>query len=190
VKIALLDCEDSYTYNIYDYLAQLGVEIEMIHYSNIKIESLIIYLAIILPPGPKSPADLPILFDIIDMYKSRIPILAICLGHQAIGSYFGHKIVQSNYPTHGISIRIDIESSDTIFNQIDSANFMAMRYNSLTVKENNSSELDIICRDEFGDIMGFKHRAFPIYSFQFHPESIGTPQGIILFQNWLKLIKK
>jgi anthranilate synthase/aminodeoxychorismate synthase-like glutamine amidotransferase len=190
VKILLLDCEDSYTYNIYDYLAQLGLIIDFIHYSKIELESIKNYQAIILPPGPKAPNDLPILFDIIDRYKSSIPILGICLGHQAIGSYFGHAIVKSNNPVHGYTVKLyDVKYGD-IFDSIDIEHFLVMRYNSLTVVENDFSELEIICKDEFGDIMGFKHREYPIYSFQFHPESIGTPQGILLFQNWLKIIQK
>lgn len=186
MKIVLLDCEDSFTYNIYDYLVQLGTEVDLIHYSKIDMNELVRYDAIVLPPGPKAPEDIPILFQIIDQYKSSIPILGICLGHQALGAYFGHKICLSKQPIHGISVKINT-SKDPIFNSINKE-FMAMRYNSLMVEENEKSLLEVICRDEFGEIMGLKHPQFPIYSFQFHLESIGTPQGKILFQNWLEII--
>lgn len=188
MKIILLDCEDSYTYNIYDYLLQCGTEIDFIHFSQIELEKLHEYNAIILPPGPKAPRDIPILFDIIDSYKSSIPILGICLGHQAIGMYFGHQIEKSKFPIHGISVKI-VQENYSIFDGIEKENFKAMRYNSLTVLENLNSDLEVICRDEFNDIMGFKHKTFPIYSFQFHPESIGTPQGLFLFKNWIKSIQ-
>lgn len=189
MNIVLLDCEDSYTYNIYDYLSQCGASVDLIHYEKISIDSLINYQAIILPPGPKAPHDIPILFEIIDKYKSSIPILGICLGHQAIGQYFGHTIEKSNFPIHGISVKINLENY-SIFDDLEKEKFMVMRYNSLTVLENRSSDLEVICTDEFEDIMGFKHKEFTIYSFQFHPESIGTPQGLQLIKNWLKIILK
>jgi anthranilate synthase component 2 len=81
-------------------------------------------------------------------------------------------------------------TENPIFNNIDTGNFIAMRYNSLALAENENSELEVIGRDESGEIMAFQHRILPIYSFQFHPESIGTPDGLKLFQNWIKLITK
>jgi len=183
VRILLLDCEDSYTLNIYDYLRQCSLEVEIIDHNKISIEDIKDYSGLVLSPGPKSPRELPILAQILEIYADQIPILGICLGHQAIGMYYGHTLVKSESPMHGISVKIFV-MKNLIFKNIDPENFRAMRYNSLAIAEREPSELQVIARDEAGEIMAFQHRSLPIYSFQFHPESIGTPQGLTLFQNW------
>ena len=183
----MLDCDDSYTNNISDYLQQCGLELDLIHYSQFDISSQFQYVAIVLPPGPKAPKDIPILYNIIDKYKTKTNILGICLGHQAIGEYFGHKLSISYQPLHGVSTEI-FHNQDAIFNSMNMPSFLAMRYNSLTIEDCSSSDLEVICRDKNQEIMGLKHRFLPIYSFQFHPESVGTPQGMNLFQNWTKFI--
>lgn len=188
MKIGLIDCDDSYTLNIADYLRQCHANVEVINHADTSVESLIEkdFNAIVLSPGPKSPAGVPLLFDLIRYFETRIPILGICLGHQAIGLHYGMKIVHSEFPIHGSPVEIEF-AEDPIFKNIEKP-FFGMRYNSLTMRSEDISPLEVTCRDIHGEIMGFKHKSFPIYSFQFHPESIGTPQGLTLFQNWINLI--
>ena len=189
MRVLLIDCEDSYTLNIYDYLMQCDVDVDIVLHQNVIICEIRIYDALVLSPGPKSPSEIPLLTEVIMQYNRQLPILGICLGHQAIGMYFGHELIKSKLPMHGISVKITL-AENPIFHNIDTGNFIAMRYNSLAIAENEGSELEVIGRDEFGEIMAFQHRTLPIYSFQFHPESIGTPDGLNLFQNWIKLITK
>lgn len=189
MRVLLIDCEDSYTLNIYDYLKQCDVVVDIVLHQNLVLDEIRNYAALVLSPGPKSPNEIPILTEVIMQYRRQLPILGICLGHQAIGMYFGHELIKSKLPMHGISVKIYM-TENPIFNNIDTGNFIAMRYNSLALAENENSELEVIGRDESGEIMAFQHRILPIYSFQFHPESIGTPDGLNLFQNWIKLITK
>jgi anthranilate synthase component 2 len=181
----LLDCDDSYTLNIYDYLKQCGLDVEVINYKNITLDNIEDFDSIVLSPGPNSPNEVPILFEIIKNFAGRKPILGICLGHQAIGMYYGHSLIPSREPMHGISVKIST-TENPIFNNIDTENLMVMRYNSLAVGNKENSELEVIARDEAGEIMAFKHRTHIIYSLQFHPESVGTPQGLKLIENWKK----
>lgn len=189
LKICLVDFDDSYTLNLADYLRQSGSEVQVLDHQETNVSSLKAcnYNAIVLSPGPGNPSDIPLIHQIVEYHQSEIPILGICLGHQGIGLHYGHLVKRSKHPIHGIPVKI-IWDQDLIFENIK-APFYAMRYNSLTVNESNSSPLKIICRDEYNDIMGFRHLTFPIYSFQFHPESIGTPQGMLLLQNWLQYVR-
>lgn len=186
-SIALIDCEDSFTNNIYDYLRQVDASVDIILHSQCVVETLNNYDGIVLSPGPNSPEDIPLLFSIIDTFQGTKPILGICLGHQAIGMYYGHKLKKSTQPMHGIPTKIIVEK-DEVFDQINIDHFEVMRYNSLCIEDYENSPLKVIARDVDGEIMGFKHKDFPIYSFQFHPESVGTPQGMILLRNWGKTI--
>ena len=179
----LLDCDDSYTLNIYDYLMQSGLEVEVINHRDITLNKIEEYHSIVLSPGPNSPLEVPILIEIIKKFALRKPILGICLGHQAIGMYYGHSLIQSREPMHGISIKIST-TKNPIFHNIDTEDLMVMRYNSLAIADKENSELEVIARDEAGEIMAFKHKKHNIYSFQFHPESVGTPQGLKLIENW------
>lgn len=191
MRVLLVDCDDSFTLNISDYLKISGVDVSVINHANIKIEDLdsYNYSAIVLSPGPNRPEDIPVLNKIISKYYNNKPILGICLGHQALGMYFGYELGASKAPMHGISVLLKC-SIDPIFEGIDSANFYAMRYNSLAISiPPPSTEFTAICFIENGEIMGCKHGKYPIYSFQFHPESIGTPQGLQLLKNWVKIIE-
>lgn len=188
MRLALIDCDDSFTLNIYDYLCQCHFRVDIVHHNNVEINALSSFHAIVLSPGPNSPLDLPILFDILNRYASIIPILGICLGHQAIGMYYGHELIASPNPMHGIPVKLYLEE-DEIYHEIDKQSFLAMRYNSLAVNDSSDSELQVIARDDKGEIMAYRHKKHLIYSFQFHPESVGTVEGIKLFSNWKRIIE-
>ncbi len=164
---------------------QCGFEVDVINHREVSLEKMEEFDSIILSPGPNSPNQVPILFDILTTYADYKPILGICLGHQAIGMHYGHALVRSKQPMHGISVKIS-KAISPIFHSIDMENLMVMRYNSLAVEDKENSELEVIARDEIGEIMAFKHKMHNIYSFQFHPESVGTPQGLKLIENWKK----
>lgn len=191
MRILIVDCDDSFTMNIYDSIATYDVDVEVINHKEIRLTSIssIPYDGIVLSPGPNEPNHIPILNDLINHYKHSIPILGICLGHQALGIHFGYELKPSKEPMHGISVPI-ICSPDTIFEGIDCSDFQVMRYNSLALVQGDSSDFYPICSLKNGEIMGCKHAQFPIYSFQFHLESIGTPQGSILIRNWVEFVKK
>lgn len=179
----LIDCDDSYTLNIYDYLMQCGLEVDVINHKEVSLDKIEEYDTLVLSPGPNTPNEVPVLFEIIKKFSGCKPILGICLGHQAIGMYYGHSLTSSHIPMHGISVKISTTKSP-VFHNIDTGNLMVMRYNSLAIVDKENSELEVIARDEAGEIMAFKHKKHNIFSFQFHPESVGTPQGLKLIENW------
>lgn len=191
MKVGLIDFRDSFTLNIADYLRQLGAEVDVIAHDTVdtdRLDVFSIYDGIVLSPGPKSPRDIPHILDMIRYLEThQIPTLGICLGHQAIGAYYGHEIRPSAYPVHGMAVEIMIDT-DSIFKNIQQP-FYAMRYNSLTVKESLHSRLKILARDIHGDVMAIRHEELPIYGLQFHPESIGTPTGKTILANWLEMIR-
>lgn len=164
---------------------QCGLEVDVINHRNISLDKIEKYDTIVLSPGPNSPKEVPIQFDIIKNFAGRKPILGICLGHQAIGMHYGHALTQSKEPMHGISVKIST-TVNPIFHNIDVENLVVMRYNSLAIADKENSELEVIARDEAGEIMAFKHKTYNLFSFQFHPESVGTPQGLQLIKNWKK----
>lgn len=185
----LLDNYDSFTYNIYNLARSLGADVEV--YKNDEISCMEIekkgYKGIILSPGPSRPENAGNLLDIIRCFYNKIPILGICLGHQAIGLVFGGDVVRADRIMHG---KVDsiIHMDDEIFSGLEK-HFDAVRYHSLVVKSGTLSE-DIIqiassCSDN--EIMAIRHREYPLYGLQFHPESFMTPDGHKILTNFFKL---
>ena len=185
--ILIIDNYDSFTYNIYQYVGQFNPDVKVIKNDEITISEIkeMSVEKIIISPGPGHPKDSRVSLDCIDMLGEEIPILGICLGHQAIGIQFGGKIINSNQIVHGKTSMIK-HSGSAIFRGINSP-FEATRYHSLIIdKEGFPDSLEIIAEcDEM--IMGLKHKDRPIYGVQFHPESIKTEDGLKIIQNFLKL---
>ena len=186
--IILIDNYDSFTYNIYHYLSDIGAEVKV--YRNNKITSDELFLmkptAIVLSPGPKTPNQAGICLDIIKKNKNT-PILGICLGHQTIGQGYGSKIIQCKEIMHG---KIDnmMHNNHKLFTGVNN-NFKATRYHSLIIeKKSLSPKLKIIAETENGIIMGVSHIKKKIYGLQFHPESIGTNQGKKILNNFINLV--
>jgi anthranilate synthase component II len=183
----LIDNYDSFTYNLYHYLGQLGAEIEV--YRNDRI-SVVDALGrkpqgIILSPGPCDPDRAGICLDLIAAARDSVPILGVCLGHQAIGQAFGGKVVRANKPMHGKLSRIQHRGA-SIFRGIPS-NFQATRYHSLVVdRATLPDELEVTAETEDGYIMGLAHRRHRIVGVQFHPESIASEHGHRLLANFLR----
>jgi anthranilate synthase/aminodeoxychorismate synthase-like glutamine amidotransferase len=185
--ITLIDNYDSFTYNLKDYVCQLGVECKVIKNDEIDDDLLEKSDAIILSPGPQRPENAGDLMLVINKYYKIKPILGICLGHQAIGMHFGAELVKALQPKHGkVSLIRHIESD--IFENIGNP-MQVMRYHSLILK-NLPDCIKVISFTDENELMAFKHRSLPLWGVQFHPESILTPSGLNLLKNWLSLIKQ
>lgn len=188
MNILLIDNYDSFTYNLYDYLCRLGANCTVHYNDTISLDILKkgVWHGIVLSPGPKRPKDAGILMQCIAYYHDKLPILGVCLGHQALGEFFGAELVHAPLAMHG---KIDhiIHSQKTIFSHIPSP-MPVMRYHSLILK-NLPKQLISTAETQDQLNMAFEHKNYPLYGVQFHPESIGTPDGLKLMTNWLNIVK-
>lgn len=189
--LLMIDNYDSFVYNLVRYFEELGEEI--IIYRNDKItikdiESMNID-GIVISPGPKSPNEAGLSLDIIDKFKEKLPILGICLGHQCIGHYFNAVVKKGNEPVHGKMFNIT-HNNEGIFKEVKNP-LRVTRYHSLIVdKENFPDSLEIISETDDNIIMGIKHKEYPIYGVQFHPEAEMTEEGHKILNNFIKITKE
>lgn len=185
--ILLIDNFDSFTFNLYQYLGELGEEAAVYRNNQISLEEIkaLNPKAIILSPGPGKPEDAGICIEIINNFYNKIPILGICLGHQAIGAAFGSEINRAKQIKHGKTSFINHNGSG-IFNYLSSP-LEVMRYHSLKIdKDTMPPELECIAHSmDDNEVMAIKHEDYPVYGLQFHPESIGTPLGKQMLKNFL-----
>jgi anthranilate synthase component 2 len=184
--ILLIDNYDSFTYNLFQYLSELGADVQVARNDKITIGEVRARKpeAIVISPGPKTPSEAGISEPLIREFYKTVPILGVCLGHQAIGEVFGGAVVKAPVPMHGKISQI-IHSGRSIFASLPIP-FPATRYHSLVVsKENFPDELEIIAWTEDSLIMGLKHRDYPTVGVQFHPESIMTENGRTLLHNFI-----
>ncbi|GEB35366.1 MULTISPECIES: aminodeoxychorismate/anthranilate synthase component II [Brevibacillus] len=184
--ILMIDNYDSFTYNLVQYVGELGEELQVYRNDKITLEE-IERLApdyLMISPGPCTPNEAGISMEAIRHFAGKIPILGVCLGHQSIGQVFGAKVIRAERLMHGKTSEV-IHDGKTIFQGIPSP-FTAARYHSLIVEEASiPSELEITARTAEGEIMALRHREYPIEGVQFHPESIITEHGKQLLQNFL-----
>ena len=189
--ILMIDNYDSFTYNLVQYLQQMGREVAVYRNDEItvaEIENMEVE-AIFLSPGPCSPREAGVTVDIIRHFHQTIPIMGVCLGHQAIGYAFGGDVVRADKVMHGKSSPISNDGR-TIFQGLPDP-FTAGRYHSLIVKRDTLPAcLEVTAETEEGEIMGLRHREYPLEGIQFHPESILTPQGKRIIRNFLNLVDK
>ena len=186
--IILIDNYDSFTFNLYHYLGEIGAKVKV--YRNDKISADDVFKhnpkAIVLSPGPKTPNEAGICLDILKKNKNTA-ILGICLGHQAIGQNYGSSIVQCKEIMHG-KIDTIYHNGNSLFNNIEKK-FEATRYHSLIVeKKTLSKDMEIIAQTKNKIIMGISHKRKKIFGIQFHPESIGTSNGKKILKNFLNII--
>lgn len=186
--ISVIDNYDSFTYNLVQYLGELGHDIEVYRNDEIVIKELESHKPdyIIISPGPGRPGDAGISNEVIKTLGKSIPILGVCLGNQCIGEIFGGKVINSPRLMHGKTSPI-YHYNHPIFTGVPSP-FEATRYHSLIVEEDSlPNELEIIAFTKEGEIMGLQHKVYPIYGLQFHPESILTSFGKEILSNFLDL---
>lgn len=186
--LVLIDNYDSFAFNLVHYLGELGAAVEV--HRNDKVTSAAIIAAnpdaIVLSPGPCTPKEAGICLDLIVQACHTIPILGVCLGHQAIGDAFGGKVVRAPVPVHGKLSEIR-HQGEGIFRGIN-APFRATRYHSLVVERGSLPvELAVTADTDDGLIMGLAHRRLPVHGVQFHPESIASEHGHLLLKNFLDI---
>ena len=187
--LLVIDNYDSFTYNLVQYLGELGAELQVIRNDETTVDNIekeLVPDRILISPGPGTPDDAGISLDAIARFAGRLPILGVCLGHQAIGQFFGGKVVRSPEPVHGKPVQIEHDGK-TVFTGLPSP-FFAGRYHSLVVEQDGLPDcLEVSARSPDGLIMGLRHRSEKIEGVQFHPESILTEHGKKLLQNFLNL---
>ncbi|MDX1709985.1 MAG: aminodeoxychorismate/anthranilate synthase component II [Rhodovibrionaceae bacterium] len=185
----LIDNYDSFTYNLFHFLGELGAEIEVRRNDAIGVREArdMAPQGIIISPGPCDPDRAGICLDMIEAMAGRTPILGVCLGHQAIGQAFGGKVVRAPAPMHGKLSEITHRSTD-VFERLPSP-MKATRYHSLVVERDSFPEdaLEITAECDEGIVMGLHHRELQVYGVQFHPESIASEHGHALLGNFLRL---
>lgn len=183
----LLDNYDSFTYMLHDYLVQAGGQCTVYRNDALTLQQLIDLQPerLILSPGPETPLQAGITLAAIDYFHTRIPILGVCLGHQALGMYFGGAVVQAAYPMHGKVSEV-VAEPHPLFAGIPNP-FAAMRYHSLVVTGLEGTPLHSIAHTADGTIMALAHQQWPCVGVQFHPESVGTPHGLTMIKNWAAL---
>ncbi|MED3691444.1 aminodeoxychorismate/anthranilate synthase component II [Peribacillus butanolivorans] len=187
--ILLIDNYDSFTYNLYQYLGEVEKEIIVKRNDEITIAEIkeMNPKAIVISPGPGRPEDAGISMEIIRSFYKKLPLLGICLGHQAIGATFGANVIGAKYIMHGKTSVIEHDGTGVFVNQ--NPQFPVMRYHSLVVeRESLPNELTVTASAvDDGEIMALKHQDYPLYGLQFHPESIGTKIGKELLHEFYKI---
>ena len=187
--LLVIDNYDSFTYNLVQYLGELGQRVEVRRNNQVTLEEIETSLRperIVISPGPGTPDDAGISLGVISRFSGKIPLLGVCLGHQAMGQAFGGRVIRAPELMHGKASAVSHDGK-TIFAGL-SDNFMAGRYHSLIVeRETLPSCLEISASTKEGIIMGLRHRELKVEGVQFHPESILTSEGRELLRNFLKL---
>ncbi len=186
----LIDNYDSFTYNLFHFLGELGAEVEVRRNDALSVQQALAMNpeGLVLSPGPCDPDQAGICLDLVTAAAGRLPILGVCLGHQSIGQSFGGKVVRAPAPMHGKLSQISHEGKG-VFAGLPSP-LTATRYHSLVVERDSLPDsLEITAQTADGVIMGLSHRELPIHGVQFHPESIASEHGHALLENYLKIAK-
>ncbi len=184
--LLMIDNYDSFTYNIVQYFGELGEDVRTVRNDEITIEQIAALSPdrICISPGPKAPKDAGISLDILREFKGKLPILGVCLGHQAIGEAFGGKVIRAKQVMHGKTSSI-AHIGEGVFTDLPSP-FTVIRYHSLAIERSSlPSCLEVTAWTDDGEIMGVRHKDYDIEGVQFHPESILSEHGHALFKNFL-----
>ena len=188
--LLLIDNYDSFTYNLFHYLGQLGAEVVVKRNDEIAVADVLAMRpeAVVLSPGPCTPNEAGICLELIAKANGTVPILGVCLGHQAIGQVYGGRIVRAPVPMHGKLSRIH-HTGKSVFRGLNN-DFLATRYHSLTIApESVPAALEVTATADDGVIMGVMHKTHPVHGVQFHPESIASENGHALLQNFLRMAR-
>ena len=187
MKILLFDNYDSFTYNIAHALRDLGVEPDVVRNDKISLDDVEKYDKIIISPGPGVPDEAGLLMSLLKRFAGKKPILGVCLGHQAIGENFGATLHNLPEVYHGVATPIKVVKEDYLFEGLPEA-FKVGRYHSWVVDNKNcpTDELEVTAVDDNGMIMALRHKTYDIRGVQFHPESVLTPEGVRIIENWLQ----
>lgn len=189
-KTLVIDNYDSFTYNLVHYLGELGADLIVRRNDKVTLEEIAAMApdAIVLSPGPCTPNEAGICLSVIDRFKTTIPMLGVCLGHQAMGQALGGDVVRAPSLFHGKTSKINHTGKGLFFGL--NAGFEATRYHSLIVKADTlPADLEVTATTDDGLIMGMQHKSLPIHGVQFHPESIASENGHALLQNFLNIAR-
>jgi len=185
IKTIIIDNYDSFTYNLSHLLKELGADVTVVRNDKFKIENLEQYDKIVLSPGPGIPSEAGLMPQVIKAYAGRKPILGICLGHQAIGEAFGAKLLNIGNVVHGVATPAHLVAEDYIFKGLP-ADLEVGRYHSWVVDDKELPAcLEVTGRSDDGYIMSMRHKEYDIRGIQYHPESVLTPDGKAIINNWL-----
>ena len=187
MKILMVDNYDSFTYNIVQYFGELGAAVTVVRNDEITLADIAAHAPthLVISPGPCSPAEAGISVAAIQHFAGKLPILGVCLGHQAIGAAFGGKIIRAQQLMHGKTSVIST-TQQGVFAGLP-AQFTVNRYHSLAIERSSCpAELELSAWTDDGEIMGVRHRSLPIQGLQFHPESILTEHGHAMLKNFLQ----
>ena len=186
MNIVIIDNYDSFTYNLSHLVKELGAEVTVLRNDQFELEALEAFDKIILSPGPGIPSEAGLLLSVIKTYAGRKPILGVCLGHQAIGEVFGGQLENLSEVFHGVATEGSLLGNDPLFAGLPSRITIG-RYHSWVVSRRNFPDcLEITAESDEGQIMALRHREYDIHGIQFHPESVLTPDGRTILNNWLQ----
>ena len=185
MKIVIIDNYDSFTYNLSHLVKELGAEVSVVRNDEFELEALDAFDKIILSPGPGIPSEAGLLLDVIRQYAGRKPILGVCLGHQAIGEVFGGKLTNLSTVFHGVATEGTQLGNDYLFDGLPERITMG-RYHSWVVdREGWPEALEVTALSDEGQVMALRHREMDIHGIQFHPESVLTPDGRHMLENFI-----
>lgn len=186
MNILVIDNYDSFTFNLVHYLEEMDCIVTVKRNDQFAMDEVAQYDKVVLSPGPGIPEEAGLLKDVIERYAQTIPMLGVCLGHQAIAEVFGGALSNLATVFHGVSSSMKVIEDDPIFDGLPKT-FDVGRYHSWVVNKPLPKGFILLAEEENGQVMAFKHDTYPIYGVQFHPESILTPNGKQILQNWLAL---
>ena len=185
MKIVIIDNYDSFTYNLSHLVKELGADVTVYRNDQFEMPMLERFDKIILSPGPGIPSEAGMLLDVIKTYAGKKPIMGVCLGHQAIGEVFGGKLTNLSDVFHGVATEGTQFGNDPIYEGLPKRITMG-RYHSWVVSKDDFPDcLEVTAESDEGQIMGLRHKEYDIHGIQFHPESVLTPDGKRIIQNWI-----
>jgi len=187
MKIAIIDNYDSFTYNLSHLVKELGAEVTVLRNDQFELTQLEEFSKIILSPGPGIPSEAGLLCDVIRTFAGRKPILGVCLGHQAIGEVFGARLENLSDVFHGVATPCHIVTDDPIFSGLERSITVGRYHSWVVAREGLPDCLEVTAVSNEGQIMALRHRQLNVRGIQFHPESVLTPNGKTMLQNWLYL---
>jgi len=186
MNILVIDNYDSFTFNLVHYLEELDCEVTVKRNDQFELSEVAAFDKIVLSPGPGIPDEAGLLKPVIEKYANTIPMLGVCLGHQAIAEVFGGTLTNLSTVFHGVASTMTVLQDDPLFAGL-SQSFDVGRYHSWVVNKPLPKGFVLLAEEENGQVMAFKHDNYPIYGVQFHPESVLTPDGKKLLKNWVSL---
>ena len=187
MKIVIIDNYDSFTYNLSHLIKSLGAEVDVVRNDQFELADLEPYSKIVLSPGPGIPSEAGLLLDVIRTYAGRKPILGVCLGHQAIGEAFGAQLENLSEVFHGVATPCRVVADDPLFRGLGDTVTIGRYHSWVVAREGLPDCLEVTAESDEGHIMALRHKTLNVHGIQFHPESVLTPDGSRMLENWLSV---